>query len=56
METRVAEARVREETALTGVEPQRLSGRFGRDPVQEEAFTCPMAPAPFQEEGEDETA
>ncbi len=47
---------VREEMAALGVEPQRVSGRFGRDPVQEEAFTCPMAPAPFQEEGEGETA
>jgi len=47
---------VREDTAALGVEPQRVSGRFGRDPVQEEAFTCPMAPAPFQEDGEDETA
>jgi len=47
---------VREETAALGVEPQRLSGRFGCDPVQEEAFTCPMAPAPFQEEGEGDGA
>jgi len=47
---------VREEEAELGVEAQRVSGRFGRDPVQEEAFTCPMAPAQFQEEGEDEPA
>jgi TorA maturation chaperone TorD len=34
----------REEIVALGAEPQRVSGRFGRDPVQEEAFTCPMAP------------
>jgi len=46
----------REEIAVLGAEPQRVGGRFGYDPVQEEAFTCPMAPAPFKEDGEDETA
>ncbi len=47
---------VREELGALGVEPQRLSGRLGYDPVQEEAFTCPMAPAPSQADGEDDTA
>jgi TorA maturation chaperone TorD len=46
----------REEIAGLGAEPQRVSGRFGYDPVQEEAFTCPMAPAPSQEDPTDETA
>ena len=48
----------REEIAGLGAEPQRVSGRFGYDPVQEEAFTCPMAPpaASSHEDSKDETA
>lgn len=41
---------VREDLSALGVEPRRLSRRLGYDPVQEEAFTCPMAPAPPQED------
>ena len=47
---------VREEIGGLGAEPQRVRGRFGYDPVQEEAFTCPMAPAQSQEDPTDETA
>jgi TorA maturation chaperone TorD len=47
---------VREEIAGVGADPQRVVGRFGYDPVQEEAFTCPMAPASLQEDPQDETA
>jgi TorA maturation chaperone TorD len=38
------EAWVRAETEILGAEPERLTGRFGFDPIRdEETFTCPMA-------------
>jgi len=42
------------EIAALGATPVRLDGRPCRDPIQEEeAFTCPMAPAPSHDEGEE---
>jgi len=46
----------REEITGIGALPQRVSGRFGYDPVQEEAFTCPMAPVSSHEDHENDTA
>ena len=34
---------IRAESDRAGTTPTRLAGRLGRDPLQEDSFTCPMA-------------
>ncbi len=41
---------VREEVVRLGVTPSRVHARQGDDPLQEDSFSCPMAPATSPEE------
>lgn len=43
---RAVAAWVAREVEALGAAPQRLAGRLGHDPLQEDTLTCPMAPEP----------